>query len=108
MGISVNSAFARLFAAGVWLVLPFSAQAGTVSLRYEQKVIAQPGPLPGTVVLRSLLRATDLSSPEDARRAGAPNGECFTLVRAEVDRDFSKKPVSNDEILGFSCRDIPQ
>lgn len=90
------------------VLLPLSTHAETVVLRYEQKTIVQPGPLPSTVVLRSVLRAVDVTSPPSARTAGTITGECFTLVSASLDRDFEKKPVSSVEILGFSCRDIPE
>lgn len=90
------------------LVAPSMAHAVTVALRYEQKVTAQPGPMPGTVVLRSVLRAVDPTSSPDSRSAGRITGECFTLVRAELDRDFASKPAAPGDILGFSCRDIPE
>lgn len=104
----MKKSLSGIFCVCAALVAPSMTHAGTVTLRYEQKVVAQPGPMPGTVVLRSVLRAVDLASAPESRSAGRITGECFTLVRAELDRDFGSKPAAPGEILGFSCRAIPE
>lgn len=94
----------------VGLVLPFMvlvvspAYAGKLDstrLGYTQKPIIQPGPLPGTSVIRSVIRSVDLSGGD---KPGRIYGECFTLVGSvDFDRDFDKSPLEKQEILGFSC-----
>ena len=88
-----------LFSSGV----VHAAGIENTRLTYTQKPIIHPGPLPGTSVIRSIIRKVDLTS-EDGSKPGRIYGECFTLIgQFDVGRDFVNKPVQKDEILGFSC-----
>lgn len=92
----------RMVIAALFSVLGVAVNAAEITkIEYEPLVTAQQGPLPGTVVLGSQLFSSGFGVKGNV---GEFLGECWTLVReSDIKRDFAKKPVTKDEILGFSC-----
>lgn len=96
---------------GAGLLAPCLAGAGTITKIPNDGglTLMQPGPLPGTVIVRSLVYGLAYGSGGgEVGEKGASMGECYALVKAAMTRDFVKVPVTAGEVLGFSCGKLPQ